>query len=390
MKNLITVHINTERTWRGGEQQTLYLLEGLRRRGHDAILAARPGSPLMERAEACGLETFPIRPLNEADLFCAWSLARFLRARRPHLLHMHSSHALFLGSLAACLAPGIRRVVHRRLESTIYRRFSFRLNWLKYRFGADRIVAISQAVKNQLIRDGLPPGQIAVVHSGIDGSSWPPPEKKAEGEAAVPASRLKAELRLPPHAPLLLAVGALELKKGHGILLEALPQVLERQEAVLAILGEGPQAPELERQVERLGLRDRVRLLGFREDVQEILSAASIFVLPTLSEGLGTAILEALLLEKPVIASSVGGIPEIIEQRRHGLLVPPGDPAALAQGILEVLSQPQAAAQRARAGRRRVLESFSADQMVEKTLAVYEELLAQAKIFPGWIPRSNL
>jgi glycosyltransferase involved in cell wall biosynthesis len=365
-----TVHINTQSDWRGGEQQTLLLVRGLLNRGHEAVLATRPESPLGQRARDLGIEIFPIRPLNEIDPRAIGRLALFLRHRRPEILHMHSPHALALGGLASRLAPGVRRVVARRVARTIYRPWTLRLNWIKYQVGAERIIAVSQAVKDVLVRDGLKPERIAVVHSGIDTLANGGP-----GAEDPSGPSIEETLRFAGGLPIVVSVCALDRRKGPEVLIDAAAQVLERRPAAFLLLGNGPLRAELARRLDGSPLASRVRLVGFQARVEPYLKAASLYVQPSLSEGLGTSILDALFNRVPVVASRTGGIPEIIEDGTHGLLVPPGDATRLGRAIVELLDDRDRARALGEEGRRRVLAAFSADRMVDETLEVYRRLI---------------
>jgi L-malate glycosyltransferase len=365
-----SVHLNTERTWRGGEQQTLWLVAGLRRRGHRAQLVASPRSELFRLARNAGLEPIGIHAYNEGDPQAVLRLAALLWRERPAILHLHTSHAHLLGLLAAGLSPPIKRVVARRVDFSIFRHSFLHLNWIKYRWGIDRYITVSRAVRDLLERDGIPGRKIAVVHSGVDPARFEP------RPAADPRGLLE-ELGLPPDLPIIASLGALYDHKGHRYLVEAAALVLRRRDAAFVVAGEGPRRARLAALARRLGVADRFRLLGFRSDVGRLLASASVFAFPSIEEGLGTSLLDALLLERPVVASAVGGIPEAISDREHGILVPPRDAEALAGGILETLEDPAAALERARRGRARVLTEFSVEGMVEGTLGVYREVLGE-------------
>ncbi len=368
---LRTLHINTQTDWGGGEHQTLLLVRGLVDRGHEAVLATRPDSPLGVRARAAGLDIFPIKPINEVDPRAIWRLARLIRATRPGIIHMHSPHALALGAIASRLAPGAGRVVSRRVARTIYRRYALRLNWLKYRLGAQSYIAVSRAVRDVLVGDGMRPEAVTVVHSGVNPATLEPFRN-----GAVNAEALRASHGIPPRTPIVLSIASLNRVKGPLLFTRAAARVLESRDVVFVMVGDGPMAGAVDSLARSLGITGRFIRTGFREDALAYLAASRVYVQPSLSEGLGTSILDALLLEKPVVACAVGGIPEIVDDGRHGLLVPPDDPGALAGAIVSLLDSPDLAARLGAAGRERVLAEFTSDRMVNGTLAVYLELLA--------------
>lgn len=365
----LSAHINTEPTWRGGEQQTLYLLEGLRRRGYPVVLFASPGSPLHERAVAEGFEAYPLKIRSEADAAAVVRLTRALRRLRPAVLHMHTSHAHAIGVCAAVLAGnGMRRVVSRRVNFSIYRHSFFGLNWIKYCYGVDRYLTVSASVRDVLVKDGVDPGRIRVVHSGVD------PERFRGARQDLRAELLR-ELGLPEDLALVGCIGALVPFKGFGFFLEAAAAVARRRDCAFVIVGEGELYAELNRRARELGVAHRFRLLGFRSDIGEILNALDVFVFPSLEEGLGTSLLDALLLRRPTVATRVGGIPEVVRHEANGLLVEPGDAGALAAAIERLLGDPEEARRLGVEGSRTVEERFGVDAMVEKTLECYRELL---------------
>lgn len=366
------LHLNTERTWRGGEQQSLYLMNGLAARGVPSQIMAQQGGPMAARAREAGHVVYE-RPLRgEVDLPAALAIRRLIRREGFDFVHAHTSHAHTLGAAAVALTPKAQRpqmIVARRVDFSIYRRSFFGLNGLKYRHGVDHYVTVSEAIRQVLIKDGIPPEWITTVHSGIDlGRIDAAPERRAE---------LRAELGVPEGHKLVANVAALADHKGQRYLLDAIPGVLRIcPEVTFAIVGEGELRAELEAQAEALGIRERVRFTGFRDDVPSLLKALDLFVMPSHMEGLGTSVLDALAARLPVVGTEAGGMPEILLEGETGLVCPIKDAAALERNLIRLLQDPALAARLAAAGRERVERMFSTDSMVEGTLAVYERLLA--------------
>lgn len=363
---LRVLHIDTEKGWRGGEQQALYLAEGLARRGVTNLCVGQPDLPYVERCAAKGLDVAPIRSRGEADPRAVVKLRRLFKSWKPDVIHMHTSHAHTLGVVAARSAGIGRTVVSRRVDFTIYRN-ALKLSWLKYRFGVDRYVAISEGVRAQMVKDGIPASRISIVHSGIDLSRFD----------GVKPHDYHAEFKLPPGAPVILDVAAFGWHKAQEILVRATPAILEKHpEARVFLVGEGECLPKVREEAERLGLGGRILFTGFRTDVPSLLAGADVFVMCSVLEGLCTSLLDALALRRPAVGSAVGGIPEVLVHEVTGLTVPPSDPPALAAAVLRVLEDRALAARLAEAGRRHVEDKFTVDAMVEGTLSVYRELLA--------------
>ena len=363
-----TLHINTERTWRGGEQQTLYLLRSLKQRRIKSHIACQPGSPMEKKALEAGVEVFPIAMRGEADLSASWQLGKLIRRHNYDIVHSHTSHA---HSLAFFASLGCRtcRLVTRRVDFSIFRNRFLPVNGIKYRFMADYYIAISHKIKKVMVNDGIAADRIFVVHSGIDLQRF----------ARVGGDYLGSEFKLKPDEPVVINVAHLAGHKGQKFLVGAIPYVLkEIPNARFFIIGRGELMSELQALSASLGINQALTFTGFRNDVGAFYNIADLFVMSSVQEGLGTAILDALALGKPVVAANSGGIPEIINDGKTGRLVEPADSQALAKGIIEMLTHTEQARRMAEWGQTVVKEKFSIEAMVEKNLAVYDQLLSPA------------
>ncbi|MGE3166173.1 MAG: glycosyltransferase [Planctomycetota bacterium] len=366
---LRTLHINTERTWRGGEKQALSLMNGLRELGHGVELICPPGAPLAERAAACGLTVHEIRMRGELNPVAVARVAQVMR-RGFDVCHMHTSHAHTFGVLARGLRRRPITVVSRRVDFSIYRRGTLGLNWIKYRWGVDRYVAISHAIREVLVRDGIASERISVVHSGVDAPA--PAERSVES--------LRRELGIPDAAPVVGNVAHLASHKGQIHLVSAMAE-LHRQfpELHLVVVGEGEERARLEARVAELQLGGVVHLTGFQRDVSSFLDLFDVFCMPSVQEGLCTSILDAFRWGLPTVASNTGGIPELVRPRATGLLARPGDPADLAAKIGELLRDPALGRQLAERAQRLAVEEFSVEAMVRGNLAVYDKTLSETR-----------
>jgi glycosyltransferase involved in cell wall biosynthesis len=368
MPPLRILHLSDARSWRGGERQTLTLALGQRERGHEAVLACPPGTPLERRAREAGVPVVPLRQACEIDPRAVLCVVRQARGRDFDLLHLHTPHTHTAGLAAArLLEDGGRRprlVVSRRVAFPMRRH---PLQPLKYGAGVDAFIAASHAVRARLLRRGVEASRVAVIHDGIEA---PRPDPAA-------ARALEQELGLGPLSPRIGHVGHLEPHKGQRFLLQAFATLgAEFPRAALVIVGDGPLRGALEAEARRLQIESRVRFTGLRDDVIPVLSLFDLFAMPSIQEGLGSALLDALALGVPVCAAAAGGIPEIIEDGVNGILVRAQDPADLAAGMARLLTDRDAAGKMAEAGRRAVRERFSAARMVEETLRLYGRVLA--------------
>lgn len=364
-RGLRVLHLDSERTWRGGERQVLELMRRQRAAGDEPHLAAPSGSAVAARAAAEGFPVHPVAMRGTWDLASALAVARLHRLLRPHVVHWHAARAHAIGALAALLAPGPARILSRRVDFLVRRSPGSRL---LYALPIDAILAISEGVRDALLRSGVPAARIRVVPSGID-----------LGPYTVPRDRetVRAREGIGPDEILVLQVAALAPHKSQRDLLHAARDAIARRPDLrFWIAGEGALRGELERARDALGLGDRVRFLGFREDVPDLLAAADLFCVSSYLEGMGTSTLDAMAAGLPVVATRVGGIPEIVEHGVTGLLVPARDPAALAEALVTLASDP---ALRERMGREASIKvrAFSADRTAERTREAYREALAR-------------
>lgn len=327
------------------------------------MLVAHPQGELYARA-AEGVDLVGLEPRNEIDLGAAWKLSRVLREYHPAIVHAHDPHGVAMAATAisfGAVTPSPPLVASRRVDFALARNSFSR--W-KYR-QVTRFIAASGAIRDILVHDGIPAGLISVVHDGID-------VDKIKGLPRVDAH---VEFWLPHGVPLIVNVGALVDHKGQTYLLQAMPLVMrEVPDAHLVILGEGELRPALERQAKDLHLEKAVRMPGFREDVLSLMKSADLFVMSSVTEGLGSAVLDAMAMGLAVVGTRAGGIPEAVVHGETGLLVPTENPEALARAIVRLLREPELRARYGSAGQARVAERFGVDKLVEGTMAAYAEV----------------
>jgi glycosyltransferase involved in cell wall biosynthesis len=293
-------------------------------------------------------------------------LVRLVRREKAAVLHAHFFYPTLVGLIAARIAR-VRFVFTRHHSDhniRIGKRWHTRVDALCAR-GADHVIAVSEETRRIMTDvEGVPATQISVVYNGMD----PLPEPSPERVAAI-----RAELGLGAE-PVCLMIGRLHEEKGHRFLFDAVPSIISRVGPIRVLLaGLGAHRAALEADVQRRGLQDTVRFLGWRPEIPELISLASVVVLPSLAESFGFALLEAGSLGKPVVAAATGGVPEVVVQGENGLLVPPRDPVALAESISRVLLDPALAKALGEGGRRQA-RRFSFERMIRGYEAVYAHL----------------
>lgn len=323
------------------------------------------------------LLTRPISPFR--DLIVLAQLAALFRRERPAIVHTHTSKAGLLGRLAAWFA-GVPVVVHTPHGHVFYGHFSRLASWWFLqleRLLARRttwMIALTEAERDEHLARGVGRAdRFAVVPSGIELARF--------REAGERCGRRPEGFDCPSDAIVVGSVGWLTPVKGHRILLEAAARIKQKWPRLhVVIVGGGPLRDELVRLARTRGLADAVRFLGMRDDVPDCLAGTDIYVQPSLNEGMGRALIEAMAAGRPVVASRTGGIPAIVEDRKTGLLVPPGDPGALAAAIAELIEHPELARALGQAARERIGEVFSVPAMVRAVEAVYDEALKRAGV----------
>ena len=357
---MFSLHVDTARSWRGGQNQVLLTVNGLREIGQRAALVAHPDGELRRRASE-GLELIPIAPRTEVDLTAAWRFSRVVRKLRPDVVHAHDPHGVAMAALALSFAGGAPApvlVASRRVD------FHLKGNSLsrwKYR-QVDCFIAASEAIRQMLVADGIPSSRTVTVHEGID----------VEHAEAAPRVNLHEAFWLPHHAPIVGNVAALVPHKGQRYLVDAAHLVVQEvPDARFVILGEGELREHLERQVREYRLEKHVLLPGFRTDVLGCIKGFDLFVMSSVTEGLGTSLLDAMACGRPIVATDAGGIPEIVDQGVSGTIVRARDARAMANAIVELLSDEGRRRSMGEAGLARVKAHFTVERMVAATAKVY-------------------
>lgn len=354
----------------GGQLVALRLLRASLARGDSAIVIAPAEGPFTTLAREAGAE---VRLVDVNRLYRLRGAARLwhvLRRDRVDVLHMHTAVAANVVARVVGRLAGAKVVSHIHIEN-VFRdnalaRSAYRLldNWSVRLSHA--ILAVSDDTRRALERQGYPPGRIETIHNGIDVPNESP-------------SPVRSELGIPKDASLVGVVARLCDVKGQRELIDAVALLGNGTRAL--VVGDdletgGAYREALERRAAERGVLDRVVFTGHRGDVPAILAALDVFVLPSWTEGLPLTVLEAMAHGRPVVATSVGGTPELVEDGETGLLVPPRDPQRLADALRELLGDPERARQMGEAGRRRVAEHFTAHGMAGRVLAVYDRITA--------------
>ena len=369
----------------GGAQESYTgLLLRLDRSRYDVRALSLSAGSAVQRLRGLGISVDVIDATDDED--AVRELAGWLRHNEIDLVHAHMFRAEVIGTRAAVAAgtPVIMATVH----SSRVRSADDIALLASLTPHMDRLVVPSTSIEHKVRSEGRDGARFAAIPNGVDLSRFSTP---------LPVCRMRDEFDIPREAPLIGVVARLEPEKGHRYLIEAMPAILAlAPDAWLAIIGEGSLADALRAESASLGraVAERVVFTGRRDDVSALTADLTVAVLPSLREAQGISILEAMARRRPVVASAVGGIPEVITHGVDGLLVPPGDPAALATAIARLLADPRLRQRIGEAGYRTVAERFSIDAQVRRIEAVYDEELARAGVVgairrPGPVSRAR-
>ena len=379
------LHVITRLDPGGSAENTLLTVAGLDKGRYEVHLAVGvttgdPG-PTLDKARRAGVSLFEVPDLVRAiaplsDWRALRALRRIMRRNSYDVVHTHTSKGGIIGRLAARL-EGVPRIVHTPHGHVFYGYYGASLTqlfvWLE-RWAAgftDCIIALTQADLEDHLRFRIAPRErFCVIHSGIDFSMLGP---GSAGRATV-----RRDLGIDADGVVIGTLGRLTAIKGQGDLLEAFAMVQSRvPEAWLLIVGDGEERANLEAQAGALGIAARTVFAGWRDDIADVLGAMDVFAFPSINEGMGKALVEAMYCCLPCVATSVGGIPELIRHEREGLLVPAAAPQALTAGILRLLASEAERARLGAAARNRA-SAYTAATMVEQIGHLYEELLDEA------------
>jgi glycosyltransferase involved in cell wall biosynthesis len=382
------LHIHTLPVISGSGLNTFLTMEGLKKRGYETALACAPGGKLNSLVSGRGMRVIPfknlVQPLHPLkDSLVVLDLARFLKTHPYHIVHTHNSKAGFVGRLAAKLA-GVPAVVH-----TVHG-FSFHDQEPPWRQGlfrsmerlaaqwCDQLIFISQPLMAWALREGIGKKEkMTRIYSGIELDRFQPvsEEKKMD---------LRRKWGLGEQDAVVGIVSKLWDGKGHIQLLDAFRQIHRtKKEAKLVIVGEGYRLEDLRRLVDTHGLDGSVLFAGFQADVAPLVATFDAAVLPSLFEGMGRVLLEAMAMGKPVVASRIGGIPDLVEHGVNGYLVRPGSVKDLKEALLKILNNPSLARKMGQAGRQRIKSEFDALAMVDAIERVYRHLLSRKGVAVG-------
>jgi glycosyltransferase involved in cell wall biosynthesis len=377
MKNILYVFDNLE--FGGGERVFAQLINRLSDKRYKIMVACFQTGAFIEKIEGSGAQIQPVDMRNRFNFGVILQLSNLIKKERVDIVHSQGARADFFARMAAKLAgaPIVISTVPMPVEGfdvhPMKKFIYIVLNRFSERF-VDRFIVVSEALKKVMIeRHKIDPQKVVKIYNGIEVDEY---HIDDDEEVMYGKLSLREELGLKNEIPVIGAIGRLVWQKGFEYFIEAIPEVLkEFKGARFLLVGEGELKDELKVKSKKLKFEDKIFFVGFRNDIKEILQSIDVLVMPSLLEGLPMILLEAMAMEKPIVATEIEGIKEVLDNGKTGSLVPPKDSKVLAGAIIKMITHKENALNMGLAARKVVTERFGVDVMVEKHKEVYEELL---------------
>jgi len=356
------LHVETGTNLYGGALQVYYLLRGLQKKDCFNILVCPERSDIGHEADSSVDKNYQIPMHGDLDLLFIFRLWKIIKQEKPDIVHLHSRRgADILGGIAARLAR-VPAVLTRRVDNPE----PALLVKIKYRL-YKKVITISQGIKQVLLSEGVEPRKLQCIHSAVDIKKY---------KMGCTDKAIRSQLGLDENDKAVAVIAQLIDRKGHRYLIRAIPEIIKHvPQAKFILFGKGPLEQSLRELCLQTGIFDSVIFAGFRNDLEKILPCLNLVAHPADMEGLGVSLLQAAACGLPIVATPVGGIPEIVRDGINGFLVDPGDSAQLASKIIELLENNTLADQYGTAGRKLVEQYFSIDAMVNANFSMYQKLV---------------
>ena len=361
----------------GGNMICLRIIEEALKRGYKVVVNSPTGGKFTNILRKKDIKVYNIDTRRSFRFDKAIKLARIIRKEGINLVHSHTPlGGVILSRLGGWLA-GVPVITHTHTWDFInpnpfVKQYQFILSWITSRLFCAKVIAVSESVKKEIIKQGVTANKIAVIYNGIDLDG---------GRYSKTPIEIRKEFGLKENQYIIGEVARLCIDKGQCILIKAMQKVVKKNpDTIFMIIGEdleraGEYEKELKVLASDLHIRQHIIFVGYRSDITELINAFDLFVLPSFVEGLSVVILEAMAAKKPVITTSVGGNPEIVIDGETGTLIPPEDPDKLAEAIIYHLENPEISKKMGEMGYERVGIYFSLSQMLDKVMNIYKEVL---------------
>lgn len=367
MQTIKVVFLITDLLIGGAERALTRTAVGLSKHGYNVSVAyLYEAAPMAEVLKNAGVSVINLKMRNKFNVTAFWRFYRLLRYEQPQILHTYMFHADLMGRLVGRLA-GVPIIISSRRNINIGGQLREVINRFTVRLSDVTTAVCDQVRKTEIKQAGVEPERVVRIYNGVEIEKFQQVEKNE-------IANLKQALSISPDDMVLGMVSSFREQKGYSFLIQAMVEIISAFPRVkLLLVGDGVLREHIEKIVKTAGLTNAVIFTGIRRGIPDILSAMDIFVLSSLWEGMPNVVLEAMAAGLPVIATSVGGIPEAVIDGQTGLLVPPGNTGALAKAVIDLLNNPERASEMGLAGKKRADEFFSVSAMIGNTEALYEK-----------------
>ncbi|MBK7104085.1 MAG: glycosyltransferase family 4 protein [Ignavibacteriae bacterium] len=358
------LHVDTEKYWRGGQQQVLYLHEGLIKQGISSLLICNKNSEIKNRCIEKNLPFIEINILGELDLFSAYKISKLCKANTIDIIQAHSAHALTIAIIAKLFYSKLKLIAVRRVDFHIRKNILSKLKYSNKK--VDKIVCISEFIKKVLMEDGIDENKLLSIRSGTDVNKF---------DNISVDDKLMKTLKNNSDTFLIGTVAAFAGHKDYPNLLKAFKIVKAKYEnAKLCIVGDGPLKNEIENIARKLNIYYDIYFVGFQNDIGMYLKIFDLFVLSSKKEGLGTSIIDAMSIGLTIVATNTGGIPELIKNYHNGILVEPKNPNDLSKAIIELIEN-KVLRKLVSENAKKDSVNYSIDKNIEQYKKLYNDLL---------------
>ena len=370
-RKLELLFLNSIQMWGGAEVWLMDVMHGLEQRGHSVSLVCRPNTLLEKNAKAQGFRVFPVKMKGDFDPVTIFQIYEIIKKNRIQVLSTNMDKELRLAGIAAKLAGNVKVVPSREVDYPLKNKLRYRFT---YNFLADYVLANSNSTKQTLLKEApwLDSNRIEVVYKGVD--PGPYLENADEG------LRFRESLGISKESPVIGFVGQIIERKGIPDIIKSIPLVLEKlPNARFLFAGEGILADFLNSEIKKNGWENSVTNLGFCKEIPALMKALDVLLLPSIVEGFGYVLVEAMLAAKPVVATNVSSIPEIVEDNKTGILIPVHAPQQLADSIVKILSDDKVLKNMGENGKQRALHNFTLKSMLDHIESVFLSITGNCK-----------
>ena len=359
------LHLSSEKSWRGGEQQMAYLIEELQRLGVHSSVASRPGSAFEKWCREKKIPCEAIEFRNDFDFASALRLKKYCSKEHFDLIHLHSSRSHGIAFLASLMGNKTPLVLSRKVDFKLKRNFFSR--WKYNHSRIKKIICVSDKIRDIVGRSIRHPEKCVTVYDGIDLERF-----AGKGMRGV----VRKQLGIVDDEIIIGNIAAIAPHKDYFTFLDTVTILNGKIKAKYFISGEGPLRNEIEKRISALHLQKDVFLLGFRNDIENVFADLSLLLYTSKEEGLGSTLLDAMSYGLPIVTTEAGGIPEIVMNGFNGLTAPVGDPQKLSEQVMLILSD-HSLREKMISNGKKFVRDFSKDKMAERTLEIYKEVISK-------------